>query len=93
MKIAISYRDESWGKAAFFDHFTLREMTKSETVICTSNKVSTVKFANYIHLRVGDKKKYSLPSNPDMPQVVDDWAANSGFVYIPGYTRGVAWKN
>ncbi|MFA5959822.1 MAG: gamma-glutamyl-gamma-aminobutyrate hydrolase family protein [Tatlockia sp.] len=87
MKIAISYRAESWGKAAFFDHFTVRAMTKLETVICKPNDTPEVDIANYINSRGGDKKKCPLPINSDIPETVTDWAESSGFIFIPGYTR------
>lgn len=85
--IAISYREESHGKCAFFDHFTLRVMTGYQTVICKPDDKSIINIANYINLRGGDPTKYALPLNPDIPTTVDDWAKQSGFIFIPGYTR------
>lgn len=86
-KIAISYREESNGKSAFFDHFTLRVMTGHQTVICKPEDTTSINLANYINLRGDDPTKYALPLNADIPTTVDNWAKKSGFIFIPGYTR------
>lgn len=85
--IAVSYRDEAWGKGAFFDHFTVRKMTGKNTVICKPEDMTTINIANYINLRSGDPKRYPLPLCADIPATADDWAKESGFIFIPGYTR------
>ena len=85
MKIAISYRDEGNGKGAFFDHFTLRAMTGVETVIVAQQNQATTSFANLVNYRNGHNQ-YGLPLNTNIPQTTTD-AKESGFIFIPGYTR------
>lgn len=85
MKIAISYRDEGKGKGAFFDHFTLRAITGVETEIVVQQNHAVTNFANLINYRNGHNE-HGLPLNTSIPHTTSD-PKESGFIFIPGYTR------
>lgn len=82
--IAISYRDEGYGKGAFYDHFTIRSMTGWLTRI--SSSVQTLAFSNYIEKRSTDGY-YGLPKRRNLPQPSLNYAEKAAFIVIPGYTR------
>ena len=84
--VAIAYRDDGGGKGAFFDHFTLRNLTGWATEITHPEGISTVDFANWVNYRNGEQL-YGLPMNTNLPALSADEAVNSAFLFIPGYTR------
>ena len=84
--VAISYRDDGAGKGAFFDHFTLRNLTGWITQMTHEATINTIDFSNYVNYRNGHEM-YGLPMNLDLPALATDDAENAAFLFIPGYTR------
>lgn len=84
--IAISYRDEGLGKGAFYDHLTLRALTRWQTEIVHEHAVAITNFANLINYRAG-YNQYGLPLDQNIPARSDNDGENAAFLFIPGYTR------
>lgn len=83
--VAVSYRNDSEGKGAFFDHFTLRKMTGWSTQIVVKPGTPIIALTNYMNYRAG-YNYYGLPINNEVPLAEMD-GANAAFIFLPGYSR------
>ncbi len=81
--IIISYRNESHGGGAYYDHYTIRKATRADTIIAHSGQMEILAFDQSI--------KFSLPtptSYSDFTQISD----KSGLLVIPGRSREIETK-
>lgn len=82
--IEISYRDEARGGGAFYDHYTVQQITGRNTVISSSPTMSTNDLKDYIEkIWRGSKGKIRLKHVP----VTNKTILSSGLLFIPGRAR------
>jgi gamma-glutamyl-gamma-aminobutyrate hydrolase PuuD len=84
--IAIPYRNEGGGKGAFFDHFTVRQMTGWSTKIIVKPGTGISELKELIDSRA-ETGKYGLPVDEGLPAIADNEGEDCAFIFIPGYTR------
>ncbi len=84
--IAISYRDEGNGKGAFYDHYTIRRITQTLTVMGTTPAIPTTAFANYLNYRAGHNE-FGLSLNTNLPESHPSVFEYAGLLFIPGRAR------
>lgn len=84
--VAISYRDEGNGKGAFYDHYTVRRITHTLTVMGTPPTMSTETFASYRNYLAG-YNKLALSLNADLPESYPSVFEYAGLLFIPGRAR------
>lgn len=84
----VSYRDDGWGKGAYYDHYTLQLLTNKPTSIAVDAGKQTDKFINYLQnatleLRFGEVKA----DKRHAPPIVENINEGSGLLFIPGIAR------